>query len=334
MITEEVRDENEKSDKSGVFCPVRNGCFCHFVQPEADGKTICSEALYVPTRTHLDLTGDNQLISAELSGFGANAVDNISVDFDVIDPEKCYVFTTSKYRYGSLKHESQTPNVLTERRDGDKWVTLPEYCDYARYPFLFGSDRPWILSSKGVTFNIPFPVSQPGDYRVTVRFRENTAVRKTSDNVTTGDDLYSVAFELSVPAPSDAPMEVCFVNIGETKYDDIRKLSFKVRTDGELLPPFLDMDSLQLLRQSGNRFVAAGDIDDGGVEIVYRPSTSPRFYRELLDWSGSGSYCAYPDVALYGVNTEDTYQFRATFTENEDGSGERYTLTLNLRFEE
>ncbi len=171
-------------------------------------------------------------------------------------------------------------------------------CDSIRVgsdTFEGGNDKimslSWDGSSKygGVLCCVPV-FDQPGEYRVTLNFRE---VKERTTELGqwwySEDEVHSISFRFTVPEKSDKPFDLLYCCITEGSYGR-QRLLMTIRMNGEAPAPYL---------QSGD-------------DIVRREK------------DGLASYIVYDD----GSWGEGTAVLR--FTENEDGSGEQYVLTLRL----
>ncbi len=133
-------------------------------------------------------------------------------------------------------------------------------------------------------------LDQPGEYRVTLNFREvKERITELGRWWYSEDEVHSISFRFTVPEKSDKPFDLLYCCITEDSYGR-QRLLMTIRMNGEAPAPYL---------QSGD-------------DIVRREK------------DGLASYIVYDD----GSWEEGTAVLR--FTENEDGSGKQYDLTLHL----
>lgn len=167
----------------------------------------------------------------------------------------------------------------------------------------------------------------PGDYRVTYYFRELIDYDIDEDgryvNFTTGDELYSVSAEQAFTMPEATGKKFDIVNVIFSTGSGCLKLILR-SMDGTL-PYFADDITVEKLGESG------WEIDDGG-KTRYGSSVFADYFSDF-PYPGPGT----PATAVYPIKygtgelpLAHEYRLTLTFTENEDGSGEQYTLVLRL----
>lgn len=189
-------------------------------------------------------------------------------------------------------------------------------------------DPPRLISEDGYEFHLEFPICTPGRYRVTLFFRE---VSGTDVNgrilYTTQDELYSVQLTIDVPEATKSMFDLYAVDVGTGKSLYSERIDgfvrFALRANvGESIP-YLDIERIECAQIGEN----------GGDVYTYSHTPYPtRFYRKFYDLDKTvGTYAA---IGIRDVSADCEYEMTLHFTENEDGSGEQYTLTLNLRFDE
>ncbi len=172
----------------------------------------------------------------------------------------------------------------------------------------------------------------PGDYRLTYYFRELIDYDIDEEgryvNITTGDELYSVSAEQTFTMPEATGKKFDIVNA--TFAAGQGELKLVLRSMDGTLPYFADDITEEHLGESGWEIEDDGETHYGAMTFS---SDSVYSIREF-PYPGPGA----PATAVYYIRFSTPYvvppfyeyRLTLTFTENEDGSGEQYTLVLRL----
>lgn len=184
-------------------------------------------------------------------------------------------------------------------------------------------------STHVIATDFPF-FSEPGTYRVTYYFRnvmdENLPVKQNL-----GDEEYELSHTVVVPEITDRPFDL--LSLDSRGYNPGLKRGFE--------HTYSDTDKkvtlMLTLRRNGEKTLFAESsklewLKDGEWEEM--PAVEGRE-------SSVGTLRSYPEedderIVLvradgYFPDTEADYRMTIRFAENEDGSGEEYVLTLNLK---
>ncbi len=178
------------------------------------------------------------------------------------------------------------------------------------------------------------PEYEPGaTYRLTYYFREMLSWDRYSDQ------LYSVSHTVKIPAPSDKRFDL--ITPGLEVYGDgsgIGRIVPVIRVNwGEA--PYVQQHLCTVEKRQGSSWVQALN-RFGEPAFVWRHEED-RIYKQMqartlkqVSTDLDGEYYQIAISVSISVDDADAlYRVTIPFTENLDGSGERYTLTLNLRFD-
>lgn len=171
-------------------------------------------------------------------------------------------------------------------------------------------------------------VLEPGLYRITHYFRED--VSHEQYDYETGPTLYTVTHTVEVPEPSGKPIDLYGVMLSKTPNPVTGDKYGRVAMDfnfGEK-EIYWDRARMTLEKQVGAEWVEVEDVSEELPSVKLRvPEDAPADDRYAF---APNHMFAYP----YIDDPFAVYRLTLEFVENEDGSGERYTLALNLRFSE
>lgn len=166
------------------------------------------------------------------------------------------------------------------------------------------------------------PLYEPGRYRAMYTIRDYLpGEHEVCYNGSTGEGEYEVGFEFTVPENRSTCGSLVAAELIVSGKDGAAELSFAVRTEGD--PLYILPETMRLERADET------DASSERSELV-------RYYDNLLQ--------QFPSVNRYMTAIEHIelvvwipgyeYIFLADFTENPDGTGERYALQLRLKFSE
>lgn len=289
-----------------------------------------------------ETTGDSSLLEAvSLSTQGyMSGIGTITVKLRVKGPEHGVLFGTDMYTDGQGT-ESDMPGAVIEKYDGGEW----QFYANGRYfspifqhtPMHFD---PGAETDQEISFDSGLGA---GRYRVTLFFREITETRYTYNNyrITTAPELSSVGFTFELPETpkTGKPYELRRAELKKLDAEDAADAVVNCITltaaDGNVkFPLYLSKSSVELYENSGGRLKKVGDCSDGRVIPTIRRGyecAEDGFYVGDLYRSITMNYGGF---ALYGTDYGKKYALKMTFAENEDGTGEQYSLVLNLVFDE
>ena len=217
--------------------------------------------------------------------------------------------------------------VTMERLEDGEWVDLKNIRPY-ELATVGGVPDYLVLPSGESRLLLPFPIHEPGTYRLTYKMRESISAKGSA--YTTGDTLYSISHTVTVPEATDSKFDIVSAD-----YIDQAGVYVAIR-------PNIDGATLYLDRALGT---IEKKTDRGGYDDLTYMSTSDtklsllslddanRFY----DTSSEPRKYGYDDLFMFRqfLTLEDAGEYRLTlfFTQNPDGSGEQYTLQLKLKYD-
>lgn len=278
----------------------------------------------------LETTGDSDLLDVYLCDSGVT-YDLLDIRLKTKSPEYGIAFCTDMFIDGE-RIESDAPEVVIEKYDGSEWQWYKnsEYWDRVESMGIFyhytdpGSER---------TEEILFKNAEAGLYRITLFFREITE-KEDSHVLNTAPELRSVSFTFEVP-DTDKPYNLCEASLERRDIggaDALLEVNLRAANEDVKFPIYLSKSSIELYENSGGRLKKVGGFSDGRVEsILPGVQDNPDDCYACESWDRFMRYGAF---VFYGIDYDKEYALKMTFFENEDGTGERYSLVLNLVFDE
>ena len=249
-----------------------------------------------------------------------------------------------------------------ERMGEDGWEEYLTIGDAGTYLAIFSGsiyNFIWPTEEKAPEEDISvtsFPYWTPGRYRVTMFARdyipteekryENVAVDRFGSS---GDELYEFCFEYDVPERTDAPIDVMLVHLetGENRLtgEPYAVLNASLRANGDIRHIQADTMRFERLDPKTGEYEEV-TVEDGdaimdfmdywpyweNVKWIRESIEKGRYDDVKYDMEDRLSTLALQRTVLQGWNTEDEYRLTVDFAENVDGSGERYTVAIRLRF--
>ncbi len=280
--------------------------------------------VYTFTRPETPITdceGDVDILradSVEWDYSGSNAKVYFTISKDI-------AFTSAPYKNGeAVGEENSYPKSHVERLEDGEWVEYGELGVEYAHPLLY-EKPPYARMSVGEfqwEYLYGIPVSVPGTYRVTLYFRESETMEYYE--YTTGDELYHITFTLTVPEATEKPFDVISAYMGSRPEYIVGMNVVLRKNDGTDI--WLDRARITL------EMLKDGEWQDVSDRVQRLEETSDYRYA-TGDLFSEGNTYTFQVPFLYGT-IEPEYPHRLTleFCENDDGTGERFFLTLNLRF--
>ncbi len=202
-------------------------------------------------------------------------------------------------------------------------------------------ERCLVTPDDALSFACTLPLWEAGRYRATIVLREYDIEQKCS-----GDGVYELNFEYNIPERSGGAMDVAYAVLetdericdGETV--GLLKLCLLANGNARYVQP----DSIRFERDGITDGLSVSTVN-GTADILMESYVSQynsisahpsAFYADgvEVDEESRLSVVTLPAMVLRGWERGEEYRLSMTFTENPDGSGEQYTLTLRLRFDE
>ena len=251
------------------------------------------------------------MIDATLLGMGVDGARTMAISVKSSNPDKSYAFTASKLEHGFKVGVSDSPDILAERWNGESWSPLD---DVQYVPTLLNfkkTTKPQIIADYAI-LEFFFPIDVPGRYKLTLFFREYE-----TDSLSTVGDMLDISFEVEIPEADGSRYNLYSVYTKYVEETGAGIVELLIKSGDEMTHLYLDIESIDALGKD--------------AEILYvRPEQ--KFFRDICEWNDQ--YCHYGVIGIPEVDRAETCPLTLHFTENPDGSGEQYTLTLNLRFDE
>ncbi len=273
------------------------------------------EIEYVRTDAHLDSA---VVLSFKSADDGCYTLGS-SVYKDGIEDERGAMFLTERYERGEWRACENVETAVSEIS------LMPEI--YVRRAFS---------SSETRTEFVALNTDEPGRYRVTFYFREYipASTKNMRRGGSSGENLYEAAFEYEVPTRSRFSSEPRVASLSMRDYSDdpdwaerfnttVAQINLLI-TNSHIGYGYLQKDECGLVR-----------LGDSGE---YVPDNAVRItYGEIINYIADPKpeyYVRPAQMNIWGWEYGAEYRLTMTLTENPDGSGKQYTLTLHLRFDE
>lgn len=287
--------------------------------------------------------------------------------FRSADPDRYYTIGVAPWREG---RQTFTPGDISGhinfrslgmfyRLEDGEWVEFGEARDAEPPHFLQFTGEPdrLVTPGDGTQFS-SMPFDTPGTYRVMYTFYEYfLSDDYRGDNKysmgSSGSERYEAGFEFTVPEASDEPVEPICVSTRRYGSDNCTRIyiGYRINSGAAFYP---QADSIKFEKQSGSGYKnieSLGDYRDLSDE-VWRDAYDENEEAFCLDASyikqgvaermyefekyGDGEI---PNTmrlnGVYGFELKEgaVYRLRVTFTEHEDGSGERYEASAKFRID-
>ncbi len=285
------------------------------------------------TNTPLQLSGRDDLISIEYAGAYNRDYPGGYFTFRSNTNDRAYSLSTLEVGDGRIisgTNDTDCP-IVVEKKGIISYEHVWKGTFNVVYSYeLNGNNEPAILEANGesgeIKRPISFPIYQPGKYRITIYFRD--LIKNGRNQYSTGNELYSVSFQLTIPDALGSKFDVLTVAPACYGLDNyLHTVGVTLRSNSDELP-YINQNRMELYK-----------LEDGvsrEMHDFYEPH--PIAFRRdfpFVDDSTGETITSVADYRVYLVNIpHGDYKLTLHFTENEDGSGEQYTLTLNLRFDE
>ena len=279
-----------------------------------------------------------------------------------------YLFGDTVWEKGLLQSGEPGRYGTVEREEGGEWVACGSVFDgsttsttsmgyglFVPPPRVHGRFiRPYEAAYNHQYMRIELSDTLPGRYRVHVAVQEYSPKWGDDDipfkplngedplsfGGTTGEATDEIVFEFDIPRFESGPLGVLGYTLSDESRTDsvigdraIAYFDLLLHANGDIR--YLQNDSVKFEYPDGAGY---SEVPDGVVCGFGSDDYYNYPYRHLHDKDGI-DYTT-PDVVPIGSiifrdwDRDTTYRLSMTFTENEDGSGETYTLYLYLNFAE
>ncbi len=298
------------------------------VDPNPDFGMVRDVYTFTHPKTLItDCEGDVDILRADSIewDYMSSTDDEAKVNFTM---SKDIAFTSVLYRNGeAVGEEDSYPKKHIERLEDGEWVEYGELGVQYYSTLMFGEPpyaRLYVGEAQWESAHIyGIPASDPGTYRVTLYFRESVTTEYYE--YTTGDELYHITFTLTVPEATEKRFDVISAYIGSRPEYIVGMRIVLRRNDGTGI--YLDGTRITLEMLKG------GEWQDVSDRVKRLEETAD--YRYATGTTEGNKYSCLVSIlydAQQMMETEYPYRLKLEFCENEDGTGERFFLTLNLQF--
>lgn len=179
---------------------------------------------------------------------------------------------------------------------------------------------------------IPFRYFSPGNYRISYFFRELEKVQGDPELRTTCKELHTVSLFVTIPEKTEKAFDLISFAAREEPDEYFENLDPDDTNTWMHIWPVLRANFGGTLYPLDARLEIKRGLFWGEAELPGREEKAIRRLRDLTVDRGEDSEFIVMGVDCYFPDPEAEYRLILRFTENEDGSGEEYVLTLNLRF--
>lgn len=292
-------------------------------------STTDVDRLYVcaaETCESVETEGDSALVQVYNCGLDYGLYTGITVNIKSSTSD-VYALTNKIFRNGRIVESHESSNsVVIDRLENDKWVRWRG--DDFDGDWLAGRSYAPIISAQSSGYlKLFFPAHLPGRYRITLSFLD-ALIDDHGYIESTYGEIHSVSFYYDADEWHDFGH---FKAAATVKQASNNQANVEVVIDsGDKAAPFCEMSSTELTWEGSTT----------NCDACVATSGEPWYLRNLyLEHYGYGederaeSLSSYT-VTLIDVDTSKNYDLTLHFAENEDGSGEQYTLTLRLKFDE
>lgn len=173
------------------------------------------------------------------------------------------------------------------------------------------------------TVRVRFPIFEPGRYRLTLRFGEDSGEECTASGTVvipeaSERDFDLVSVDLTPYSGTDAESE-----------GHVRAAAICRSNTGSL--PYQDLQNVRLERLSGGTWVDASSAVKYLVDMTQaNPYVSPVAYNVTDPATGRAAEDVFCGIAEFAAAPDTRYRLTLEFCENADGSGERYVLRFEI----
>ena len=253
----------------------------------------------------------------------------------------------STYTLGSVKwmpryHDLSGTLGLVEKMDGNgAWQPHFNIESHLGWYAMFSPDdvkRCLVSPNSALSFVCTLPLWEQGKYRATIILREYDSEQECS-----GDGIYELNFEYEIPARTDADMDIRYaiLTTDDRIYDGKTVLRLCLLANGKAR--YIQPDSIRFEHNGTGDGLSIGVMNDSIDTLLTNyiaeydrlSQNEGAFYYAGTEFNAEDRLSVIPlqPIVLYGWEYDTDYTLSMIFAENPDGSGEQYTLTLNLRFD-
>ena len=289
----------------------------------------------LPEMPITDCEGDTDILNVTAMTYGNYPSMEMR---EIFEPQRDIALTDGMYLDGKCVTKGTLEGIgILERYEDGEWVFRDDILDYNdKFLFLIFGAPPYPTLSKDRGrdwFEINFPTEEPGTYRLTYFFRES--ISSENGHYTTGEELYSISHTFVVPEPTQKPFDIVGTSgffwgyEEENYYRCTFSLAIRPNNGGTL---FHDRARNRLEVLENGRWTEAPIPEGFDFAVEGREETDKWRYDDLTDFTHERNVLQTESLHLNITDRDAEYRLKLEFVENGDGSGERYALTLHLKF--
>lgn len=180
---------------------------------------------------------------------------------------------------------------------------------------------------------LPFPIHEPGEYRITYNFR-TIAHELNSSSYTLGDEVYTVTQMLTIPEPSGNKFDVVAVDLDHS--DGTAQVAALIRSnDGTI--PLQNLRRTRLERQENGEWVDVSDtlvelyeIQNNMIHAYSYTDYSDVAYEPNHPFSNRTEHDLFCGIAAFDGAVAGEYRLTLEFADSQMPDAARYALQLEL----
>ncbi len=251
-----------------------------------------------------------------------------TVSFEVKDGMEI-ALTSLRYKNVSSAPESSDANTkkgVVEKKQNGQWVFYSDIV-YGGVSTMIPKKIPFQVESGQYTQPVCIPWYDPGEYRITYFFRE--FIEHEDGKFSTGEQLFQVSHTVEVPPTDGNVLDIIAVGVSTSELQDSVALAVTTTQLDEM--PWLSCKDVDIQEWNGSGWSHNSSVS---AHFTYpREYIRQNYVYPMLGVEHPERYATVPNIVCEGVDKEGSYRLTLHFCENEDGSGEQYELSLNVRFD-
>ena len=269
-----------------------------------------------------NLEGDTNLLNIRHVYIGTTDASSLrSTEADILyDATTDIALTAGYYNDGEILSEPAVLNsVYKLDADGEwDWYSNSMYAMGVLMMHAGQPIYPVLPSGESEYTRLTLPVCEPGRYKCCLYFRE--AVSNENFHYETGLERYSISFEYEIPEASVNRFDLATLTVLEGGESYGLYVEPTIRANRGK-PPYLDRAEGKLEMKT----------EDGWEDISDLLRLCPEYDKRRF--TDNDVYGSLSKDRIYTEPLEPGGEYRITlcYRENEDGTGERYELTLHLK---
>lgn len=288
-----------------------------------------------------DCEGDTDILRAVAYGVPRNIDDDhLGISFIA---SRDVALTPNIYKDGVYVPSEDGVGTMgtIEKYEKGKWVEYGPLFDANAYFMIYGARMYPVITHENVEeddsyswTDVVFPIDEPGKYRLTYYFRESIDSNWVSP-YTTGDELYSISHTVTIPKATDKPFDIIALQLNAFHYHKDEQGVWTANVDYVIRPNFggtlYPDDARRTLEKLVDGEWVEAPVPAGKKYALYTCADDYEYRYLSSTWRKDDNIKE--GFMFYFNDPNGEYRIKLDYVENEDGSGERYTLTLRLKFD-